>query len=44
MIMIVSNHSNSPVLSRYARQMRYPHLGEEGQRRLAATIQKVQIV
>ena len=30
------DHSNSPDLSRYARQMRYSHLGEEGQRRLAA--------
>jgi molybdopterin-synthase adenylyltransferase len=33
----MSNHSNSPDLSRYARQMRYPHLGEAGQRRLAAS-------
>ena len=33
----MSNHSNSPDLSRYARQMRYARLGEEGQRRLAAS-------
>ncbi len=31
------DHSNSLDLSRYARQMRYSHLGEDGQRRLAAS-------
>ncbi len=33
----MSDHSTSPDLSRYLRQMRYAHLGEEGQRRLAAS-------
>ena len=33
----MSDHSKNPDFSRYARQMRYPHLGEEGQRRLAAS-------